>query len=930
MAEYPRKFGKYELLERISVGGMAEVYKARYSGEQGFQKILAIKKILPTLTDDAEFVKMFIDEAKIAGQLSHANICQIYELGRIQGAHFIAMEYVWGKDLLQIQGRYRRMGQVMPPSQAAFLISKLCEGLDYAHKKRDPHGRPMNIVHRDISPQNILVSYEGEVKLIDFGIAKARDRSAKTAAGVLKGKFGYMAPEQVRGLSMDRRSDIFSLGIILYEMVTGTTLFDGETDFVVLEKVRKVEVIPPTQVNPRVPRELENIIFKALQPDPQDRFQWASEMNQAVQAFLMRQQPVYGARMLAQWMQKTFATEIRKERATLEQFFRPARPAGRRPPPPPGRDVVNEIEELEDDLEGATVLEESSPFGPLTPIVDEPLAGGSDFDEDEATEIRPSVAEDPHEEIADQATVMLDDDDPQAAAMAQKIQDLAAQADSAGSPAAGPQTAPGPGLSPLPGQVAKTMPALDSYDPAAAGSLSPSVPGTGGFGAPGGPVTPASQVGADTSARSLRRSSRGVSLVFAGLLSLAVGLAGFVGGAWLMKKGNHSRVSAGPVASRGSLVLMVPVDGAKVQVDGKVVSRRGDGFVVLDDLPPGTHKVVVSAEGFVGVTQELTSQAGRVAVAAIALEPVARPGRLRVKLHPARPEGYVLINGKLHDMAILSKPISLSIDKPTTLEILALGYEPVRRKLPPVRDKTVTLSLTLVRDPSPMIQVLSQPPGATVFLDGKENCDTPCRLLRLSDANKRYELILFKEGYGKAKKYVKLTKRKKHVQVAFALRKEMDEPDLEARTGSAASAPRQAARRQSRVTVRSRGRSSRSSRGARHPRTRASSRKSGASDLESLLKEPGQDSRPRPRARGCNPKCPSKTKGCLWINSNPRARVFVDGRNTGRNTPIVGRRALVLRPGRHRVTFVLSSGKRYKYSVTVRKCQVSRLVRSLK
>ena len=178
----PVPFGKYVLLERISVGGMAEVFKAKSFGVEGFEKILAIKRILPSLAEDSDFIEMFIDEAKICGQLNHANICQIFELGRVTDSHFIAMEYVWGKDLLQIQNRFRKVRQTMKPEMAAFVAAKLCEGLDYAHKKKDASGRPLGIIHRDISPQNILISYEGELKIIDFGIAKAASRSSKTQA----------------------------------------------------------------------------------------------------------------------------------------------------------------------------------------------------------------------------------------------------------------------------------------------------------------------------------------------------------------------------------------------------------------------------------------------------------------------------------------------------------------------------------------------------------------------------------------------------------------------------------------------------------------------------------------------------------------------------------------------------------------------------
>src|SRR5688500_16672256 len=304
---------------------MAEVFKAKSYGVEGFEKIIAIKRILPTMGEDRDFIKMFIDEAKIAGQLAHANICQIFELGRIDGSHFIAMEYIWGKDLLQIQNRLRKIKQPMPVAMARFCMAKVLEGLDYATRKRDPLGRPLEIVHRDCSPQNVLVSYEGEVKVIDFGIAKATSRNSRTMAGVLKGKFGYMSPEQVRGLPLDRRSDIFAIGTMLYECLTGERLFQGETDFSTLEKVRNVDIQAPRTINPLIPEAIEKVILKALAKDVDDRYQWCSEMLADLQAFLMSQDVVFTAKTLSSWLKEVFQNEIERERQLLEQYKRVGR-----------------------------------------------------------------------------------------------------------------------------------------------------------------------------------------------------------------------------------------------------------------------------------------------------------------------------------------------------------------------------------------------------------------------------------------------------------------------------------------------------------------------------------------------------------------------------------------------------------------------------
>ena len=266
---------------------MAEVFKAKAFGVEGFERLVAVKRILPNIAEDEEFIAMFIDEAKIAVQLQHANIAQIFDLGKVEDSFFIALEYVNGRDLradLRSQPPARR-GRCRS-RRRAYIVMQVCEGLDYAHNKRDGQGRELHLVHRDISPQNVLIGYEGEVKLIDFGIAKAAGKASKTQAGILKGKFGYMSPEQVRGLPIDRRSDIFAVGIVLYELLTGERLFVGESDFSTLEKVRNVEILPPSSYNRKIPPELERIALKALAKDPEDRYQNAIDLHDDLQAFL--------------------------------------------------------------------------------------------------------------------------------------------------------------------------------------------------------------------------------------------------------------------------------------------------------------------------------------------------------------------------------------------------------------------------------------------------------------------------------------------------------------------------------------------------------------------------------------------------------------------------------------------------------------------
>ncbi len=280
------KYGQYELIEKIATGGMAELFKARRINVEGFEKIVAIKRILPHLAEDKEFITMFIDEAKLAAQLTHQNIVQIYDLDKVNGSFYIAMEYVKGKNARAALHKLKKRGNILPIEITLFIISKVCSALDYAHRRRDFQNRLLNIVHRDVSPQNILLSYEGEVKLVDFGIAKAATKASQTQAGALKGKILYMSPEQAWGKKVDKRSDIYSIGIVLYEMLAGKRLFSGSSEIDILEKVRKSIVTKPSELNPRVTEELDRIVIKALAKDPKDRYQNASDMQHDIENLL--------------------------------------------------------------------------------------------------------------------------------------------------------------------------------------------------------------------------------------------------------------------------------------------------------------------------------------------------------------------------------------------------------------------------------------------------------------------------------------------------------------------------------------------------------------------------------------------------------------------------------------------------------------------
>jgi TonB family protein len=329
------KFGQYVLVEKIATGGMAEVWKARMRGVEGFQKIVAIKKILPHLSDNQDFIEMFVDEAKLAAQLNHNNIIHIYDLGKIQSSYYIAMEYIDGSDLKTILRRGEDRGHPMSVELALFIASKLASALDYAHRRKDFEEKEMGLVHRDVSPQNVLVSQEGDIKLCDFGIAKAASKASHTQAGALKGKLQYMSPEQAWGRTIDRRSDIFALATVLFEMLTNRKLFTGDNELSILEQVREARVQPPSVFNDEVTPEIDKVVLKALQKDPANRYQTAGEMARDLDAILYSFKPTPTSADLAIYMHRLSTAEPEGFDAAATMIDTPIPAVPAEPPPAP-------------------------------------------------------------------------------------------------------------------------------------------------------------------------------------------------------------------------------------------------------------------------------------------------------------------------------------------------------------------------------------------------------------------------------------------------------------------------------------------------------------------------------------------------------------------------------------------------------------------
>lgn len=299
-------FGRYEILDRIGVGGMAEVYRARAFGAEGFQKTLVLKKILPHLSDDPHFQSMFVDEAKIAVALQHQNVVQILDLGRIDHQLFIAMELVDGADLARTFIQARSRGIPWPQDVVFFIAKEALKGLHYAHTKLGADNHPLGVIHRDVSPANILLSFAGEVKIGDFGIAKAAEKSHTTRTGLVKGKIHYMSPEQLEGRPLDPRADVFGMGMVLHTLISGAHPLDNLQEVQVIDTIRHGVIPKPSELNPDISPELDALVMRAIEKDPARRYESAEAMGTAIEAYAQRNGMYLDGKSLAPFLRRVF------------------------------------------------------------------------------------------------------------------------------------------------------------------------------------------------------------------------------------------------------------------------------------------------------------------------------------------------------------------------------------------------------------------------------------------------------------------------------------------------------------------------------------------------------------------------------------------------------------------------------------------------
>jgi serine/threonine protein kinase len=317
MAAQPAQ--RYKVLERIAAGGMAEVFRAESAGLEGFKKLVAIKRVLPHLSEKKQFIGMFLDEARVCAHLSHSNCVQVFDIGVGDNTYFIVMEFVDGSDLKGVIEHRKKVNQPFPLEEACLICVRICEGLAYAHELVDSKGQNLHIVHRDMSPPNVLITRFGEVKIVDFGLAKANSQLEKSEPGIIKGKFSYLSPEVAQGMSVDHRTDIFAVGIMLWEMLAGRRLFLGDSDLETVRLVQKAEIPPLKQFNPKVPPELERVVQKGLAADPNKRYQTARDFGRDLNNVLFHMGRAVSSFEISQLVLPIWRERLQKKRDKVDK-----------------------------------------------------------------------------------------------------------------------------------------------------------------------------------------------------------------------------------------------------------------------------------------------------------------------------------------------------------------------------------------------------------------------------------------------------------------------------------------------------------------------------------------------------------------------------------------------------------------------------------
>lgn len=881
-------FGKYQLRERINVGGMAEVFLADVDDGAGFDGPVALKRVLPNVARNKEFISMFLDEARLSVQLHHGGIAQVLDAGQIDDSYFIALEHVDGKDLGAILRQCRKQKRPLSVPLACYVASKICEALHYAHNKKDPAGKPLDLVHRDVSPSNILVSYTGDVKVTDFGLAKANGKATQTQAGIVKGKHGYMSPEQAKGEPLDRRSDLFSVGVCLYEMLTAQRLFKGESDFSTLQRVREAEVPALSTRDRRIPSDLERIVTKLLARVAGDRYATASEVVTDLQNFMADSGNLCGPRDLANYMQQAFAAdhEIVKSLAKKAPMadgvtglaaFADLNPVS----------TVSALIELPDAPPPMLMTEQNPPvefeaaLAPVVPTRAPTLVGMPVPQRHSAPPAHARPASLPPPSPLQARPVTLPPPPPRSSAPS-----LAPRASA---------SVPPPSMQARSSSLAPTTPRAASLPPSTprAASLPPASPRAGS-------LPPPSPSRASASTPPARAAS--VPPPAPRSASIAPGV-----------------VASGPSVQldwpEEELATLRHEEGQPLHAADKT-EQISLPSVWEDDIADirstitteGHDPVLIPKQGFASRQNLVIAAAAVFLVIGGAFALTRGPATASLKLDVTPNDATVLLDGRVLATANPYVIEGLDATKSHTLEVLKDGYSVWSTHVQLEAGATLTLpAVTLDAEIKETGFVLaSSPPGAKVFVDGKDTgIRTPARLADLPAGTHKVELQ--NEGHAPWATHVSVSTGQV-VELPVAELVAAPAPATAEATEEVAASDEAAAQDDAaeevepaptrKLTARQRRIAARRARAARSA-SAATPRPSSASRSA--------------RAASSSPAASAGT-GTLRINTRPWSNVFVDGRLVG-NTPQMG---IQLPAGRHRITLVNSDlGIRKLVEVTI-------------
>ena len=733
LQDYPQ-LGRYQVINRIASGGMAEVFLAKAVGAMGFQRLVALKLIHANFTRDEDFVKMFIDEARIAMHLHHRNIVQVFDLDKVAGTYFIAMEYVHGVNLYDLYERIAEHNRWIDPPLALYLIAEICKGLHFAHTRTDSKGRPLNIIHRDISPQNVLLSFEGEVKIADFGIATAAQRLHQTAAGIVKGKYAYMAPERLQEKPIDARVDVFSAGVLMYELLAGENPFAGGSAVDTIENVLQRDVPTPSSRGAPINRDLDQIALRAIARNPDFRFSNAQALADVLTEYAMdltmaRKDMAAGDAAVAELLAELFPERVNRQpsAASPGSLIIPGVDEGSGPvvaEPPPSSGPSTDLDNSGPDLEDRTTADqEEDDFDAPTVLkmhavssledVQTPRARprpSTDFAHDEITGTNTAPTELPPGGYQPAPTVPSQIVSPEDDAFAQTVPSRASLETMSDDPDRGMMALPKP-----PSRLSMPRARPSPYPVAPSRSPAPVTP----YRYDGYPpsLTPESHENLVVPVQTARRRAQRLNIIAAVLLAIAVGVVF----AALISVRN-----AEPTRNEVDLSVDTRPPGATVIING----RRLERVTPVTEGVLANEPVVVELElaGYERVRRQITPRAGE----SVAIDESLRTVEGQLVVMPTPTSASVVVDGRAKGKGRVQVN-GLPIGRPIPVRVHLNGYKPFEESITlSASNPRQTLAVPLSKDTSGRrrratrrVQLTTPGTWATVYYRGQSLGSTP-------------------------------------------------------------------------------------------------------------------------------------------------------------------------------------------------------------